>query len=67
MSCMRAVNSGKKAIGYFQGDDGREKAMKWVRTLRAKAGVFIADEAHGMRAYFIPVPANMAHAEDLVE
>eukprot|EP00969_Alexandrium_andersonii_P241306 10654816-Alexandrium_andersonii.AAC.1 len=39
MSCMHVTNSGKKSIGDFQGNDGRERAMKWGRTLRAKAGV----------------------------
>eukprot|EP00969_Alexandrium_andersonii_P050289 2207039-Alexandrium_andersonii.AAC.1 len=35
--------------------------------LRAKAGVFIANEAHDARAYFAPAPANVAHAEEFAE
>eukprot|EP00969_Alexandrium_andersonii_P041140 1803793-Alexandrium_andersonii.AAC.1 len=55
------VLSGVKTLAQLCAED---KAVRWGKTLRAKAAMHLSDPKTGLQAFFEPVPDSMRHMED---
>eukprot|EP00969_Alexandrium_andersonii_P076692 3381657-Alexandrium_andersonii.AAC.1 len=62
---MAAVNAKRQELGYFEGAEGRSRAQKFGKTLRAKCAMHISCEANEMAPFFQAITEAQRHMEDL--